>query len=56
MKERKMIENMNYGVSLLVQLGEADNEITENLQETIDFLEEEWQDDLIAQDEEEEEY
>lgn len=55
MNERKIIENLNYALDLLKQSGQTHNEITDNLSDTVDELENRWADKLRVQDNEEEE-
>lgn len=55
MNERKIIENLNYALSLLKQSGQEHNEITDNLSDTIDGLENVWGGKLQVQDDEEKE-
>lgn len=55
MNERKIIENLNYALDLLKQSGQTHNEITDNLSDTIDALENRWSDKLQVQDNEEKE-
>jgi hypothetical protein len=54
MNKRKIIENLNYAHSLLCTIGEQENEITENLHDTIRELEYKWKKELAIQDAKEE--
>lgn len=50
MNERKIIEVMNYAYSLLCNVGEKDNEITEDLNDAVKELEKKWEDKVKIQD------
>ena len=50
MNEKKIVENLNYAHSLLCTTGEQENEITENLHDTIRELETKWKKELAIQD------